>query len=137
MLKSPSYFSISPLKIKREGGERSPLILTRNSSLEPLLNCSSKSSPKLWNRAYTGKNIDAELEKRTKLNINDINQIIITKRKVILTQIFEWYKDDFNNGDILSFIGKYTDQEISKNAKITYTPYNWELSKKEIKYVGD
>ncbi len=92
-----------------------------------VLNCAAKSSPKLWNRAYTGANIYKELEAQTKLYINDSRKNILSKQEIQVSQVFEWYKKDFNNGNIVEFIKKYTDKSIPKNTKVSYLPYNWEL----------
>ena len=93
-----------------------------------LINCASFSSPKLMNRAYTAENINMALEKCTKEFINDPTRNIITPSKVQISQIFEWYKDDFNRGDVVSFINKYSDVKISEIPKDGYITYNWDLN---------
>ncbi len=92
-----------------------------------LLNCAAKSSPRLWNRAYTGDNINKELNEQTKAYINDTRKNLITAEEVKLSQVFEWYKDDFNRGDVISYINQFVDTKIPKKTKISFLPYDWGL----------
>ena len=50
-----------------------------------LLNCAATSSPKLWNRAYTNRNITQALEERTLDYINDSTKNITTNGEVNLS----------------------------------------------------
>ncbi len=95
-----------------------------------LINCASFSSPKLMNRAYTAQNIEEAMEKCTRDFINDPMRNIITDQKINISQIFEWYKDDFNNGDVAAFINQYSDVKINKIPKDGYMTYNWSLNEK-------
>ncbi|MDY8134763.1 DUF547 domain-containing protein [Aquimarina sp. 2201CG5-10] len=94
-----------------------------------LINCAANSSPRLLNMAYTPENINDALENMTKEFINDPSKNIITDKKVSLSQIFEWYKDDFNNGEVVSFINEYSDVKIEKVPRKSYKPYDWKLNK--------
>ncbi len=93
-----------------------------------IINCASSSSPKLMNMAYTAKNINEALEKCTRDFINDPTKNIITQDQVSLSQIFEWYKDDFNNGDVIEFINLYSNIKIKKIPKNGYKEYDWALN---------
>ncbi len=93
-----------------------------------LINCASNSSPKLWNMAYTKDNINEALENRTREFINDPSKNIITKNKISISQVFEWYKDDFNNGDVADFINQYSNVRINTIPKNGYMKYDWSLN---------
>lgn len=93
-----------------------------------LLNCASKSSPKLWNMAYTGRNISTALETHTKQFINDPTKNNIKKDEIVISEVFEWYKDDFNNGDVLAFIKAHSNINIQKKPKKRYKKYDWSLN---------
>ncbi len=93
-----------------------------------LINCASKSSPKLMNMAYTARNIEYALDKCTRDFINDPTKNIITVENIQVSQIFEWYKDDFNDGDVAEFINQYSDIKIKKIPKKGYMAYNWDLN---------
>ncbi len=98
-----------------------------------LLNCGSMSSPRLWNRAYTSMNINEALEERTREFINDPQRNQITSSLVKISQVFEWYRDDFesNNIDVVDFINQYTTVKINRIPKNAYITYDWSLNKKD------
>ncbi len=98
-----------------------------------LLNCGSMSSPRLWNRAYTSSNINEALNDRTKEFINDPQRNQITSSIVKISQVFEWYKDDFdnNNIDVIDFINQYATVKINKISNDSYITYDWSLNKKD------
>jgi len=95
-----------------------------------LLNCSSVSSPRLWNRAYSAENIDRALEERTREFINDPQRNQISSDMVRVSQIFDWYKEDFeSNGiSIINFINKYANVKIKSLPKDAFVNYNWNLN---------
>ncbi len=93
-----------------------------------LINCASFSSPKLMNRAYTAENIEEALEKCTMDFINDPARNTITSNLIQISQVFEWYKDDFNQGDVVAFINQYSNVKISKIPKNGYKEYDWTLN---------
>ncbi|MEW7290143.1 DUF547 domain-containing protein [Aquimarina sp. 2304DJ70-9] len=97
-----------------------------------LLNCGSMSSPRLWNRAYTSENINEALEERTREFINDPQRNQITSSTVKISQVFEWYKEDFESYDIdvADFINQYATVKINKISKNSYITYDWSLNKK-------
>ncbi|WP_226294122.1 DUF547 domain-containing protein [Aquimarina algicola] len=94
-----------------------------------LINCAANSSPKLWNMAYTAKNVNEALETKTREFINDPTKNVIEDEKINLSQIFEWYKDDFNKGDVAAFINQYSTVRINKVPKKSYKQYDWGLNK--------
>ncbi|MHA7058692.1 DUF547 domain-containing protein [Aquimarina sp. M1] len=96
-----------------------------------LLNCGSMSSPRLWNRAYTSSNIAYALEDRTREFINDPQRNQINSKTVRISQLFEWYQEDFvsNHTDVIDFINEYSTTNIDKNISKKYVNYNWSLNK--------
>ncbi|WP_299218014.1 DUF547 domain-containing protein [uncultured Aquimarina sp.] len=95
-----------------------------------LLNCATKSSPKLWNRAYTARNIMTALEDKSYQFINNAAKNVITDEKVNVSMVFQWYKDDFKEGDIVSFINQYSDTKINKIMNGEYMEYDWSLNER-------
>ncbi len=97
-----------------------------------LLNCGSMSSPRLWNRAYTSTNITEALEERTREFINDPQRNQITSSTVKISQVFEWYKEDFEDNlvDLVDFINQYARVKINKLPSNPYITYDWSLNKK-------
>ena len=95
------------------------------------VNCASGSCPKLGNFAFTEKNIDAKLEGLMVDFINDSNRNKITKKKVQLSKIFEWFQGDFTkNGSLIAYLNTYTTIKIDKKAKIRFLEYDWNLNGK-------
>jgi len=100
-----------------------------------LLNCGSMSSPRLWNRAYTSTNIEYALEERTREFINDPQRNQINSKTVRISQLFEWYEEDFvsNHTDVIDFINEYATTPINKNIVKKYVTYDWTLNKNDEK----
>ncbi|GAA0729237.1 DUF547 domain-containing protein [Aquimarina litoralis] len=96
-----------------------------------LLNCAATSSPKLWNRAYTSRNITQALEEKTIEYINDPSKNLVANDDVKLSKVFEWYAKDFNNGDIKNYVNQYAKEKIQKSSKIAYLEYDWSLNEQE------
>jgi ribosomal protein L22 len=95
------------------------------------VNCASISCPKLSNIAFTEENIATELEKLMKGFVNDATKNKITDKNLKISKIFTWFKEDFTEkGSIIEFLNQYSDIQISKNAKIRYANYDWNLNER-------
>lgn len=95
------------------------------------VNCASGSCPKLGNMAFTEENIESELERLMKEFINDSTRNKLSKKKVEISEIFNWFKGDFTgNGTVIDYINRYADEQVNKKAKIKYLPYDWSLNGK-------
>ena len=91
------------------------------------VNCAAKSCPPLANEAFTEANLHNLLEVQTKMFINDKNLNDIQPDKIIVSKIFDWYKEDFK--DLIAFLNTYSDTSISPDAAISYLAYDWALNK--------
>lgn len=91
------------------------------------VNCAAKSCPPLWYRAWTEKNLNKQLDEQTKSFVNNPTYNTINSNEVIISKIFDWYKDDF--GTIQDFLGKYSDKNVKKGATVNYKDYDWALNK--------
>jgi hypothetical protein len=96
------------------------------------INCAAKSCPKLSNRAFTAENVQHQLSTNTSAFLNNSDQNIISKDKIELSQLFNWFKADFikANGSVIAFINKFSKQKISNKQDITFIEYNWDLNSK-------
>ncbi len=92
------------------------------------VNCAAQSCPPLANKAFTSKNLESMLEKRTKAFINNPKYNHLSKNKIKISKIFDWYKDDF--GNVGAFVSRYADTTVKPTAKISYQEYNWQLNGK-------
>ncbi len=95
------------------------------------VNCASGSCPKLGNMAFTEKNIDSSLDKLMKDFVNDPTRNKLSEKKLQISSIFQWFKEDFTkNGSVVQYIKKYTDTPIKDKARISYLTYDWSLNGK-------
>lgn len=93
------------------------------------VNCAAKSCPRLLNEAFVPEKLESQLEKMTKAFVNNKEANTLEEKKVGLSNIFNWYKTDFDaSGGVIAFINKYADIKIKDNAKISYKDYNWNLN---------
>ena len=99
-----------------------------------VLVCGANGCPPITNFAYTADDIEEQLNKQTKIALN--NPIFIKvnagSKKVELSQIFEWYKADFitKGKNEIDFINQYRETKIDSKSKVSYYPYDWNLNKK-------
>ncbi len=95
------------------------------------VNCASGSCPKLGNTAFTEENIESELTRLMKDFVNDTSRNKISKKKVQISSIFDWFKGDFTKkGSVIDFLNTYSETEISPKAKISFLKYDWTLNGK-------
>ncbi len=95
------------------------------------VNCASKSCPKLLNEAYRAETLEQQLTQQARTFIGDPKKNKIKKDHVRLSKIFRWFNGDFTKRQsLIEFLNKYTDIEISRNAKIEYLDYDWTLNDK-------
>lgn len=91
--------------------------------------CASYSCPKLLNKAYTAKNLEAQLTEATRNFLKDPERNNLTENNIKLSKIFKWFAKDFKtNGSLIDFLNTYSDITIVKNAKKSYKDYNWDLN---------
>lgn len=108
-------------------------LLRENFSKDPrfhfVLVCAGLGCPPIINEAYKPARLNAQLNQQTTKALNDPNFIQVNKSKVGISQIFEWYKGDFEqDGKLVDFINKYRAEQLPEKAKISYYPYDWSLN---------
>ncbi len=91
------------------------------------LNCAAKSCPPLFNEAYDPINLEAQLTRRTSLFINDKKYNEINIVAIRISEIFNWYKEDFKP-DVIFFLNRYQKDKVSSKAKVDYLTYDWTLN---------
>lgn len=96
------------------------------------VNCASISCPAIPNTAFTATNVDSLLKKGMRSFVNDTARNSIENNNLKLSQIFNWFKDDFTqSGDLITFINQYSNTKIAKNATINFKSYDWNLNKQK------
>ncbi len=112
------------------------------------VNCASKGCPALLNESFTEAKLEDQLQ-RSMINFlkdrsrNKLRHISDSKKELVLSPIFKWYKKDFSKGlkgydslkDFAQKNAKYlgdsaTDIKIIKSGKfsIDYSDYDWTLN---------
>ena len=109
-------------------------LLRANFSKDPrfhfVLVCAGLGCPPIIAKAYKPSTLNSQLTTQTKKALNDDNFIRVNKNKVKVSQIFEWYKGDFeqNGSDLVDFINTYRTEKLPENSKVSYYPYDWTLN---------
>lgn len=94
--------------------------------------CGAVSCPVLLNRAYEAEVLDQQLEQQTKLFINDPYKNQLLGNKATVSQIFNWFKEDFTKkGSLVDYLNKYSDNKLDPKAKINFMDYDWGLNEQE------
>ena len=97
-----------------------------------VLVCGAIGCPPLIGKAYTASNLEKLLEQQTIKALNNSSFIKVSEKKVALSEIFKWYKEDFVKGgqSEIDFLNTYRKEKVSQDAKVIYYPYDWRLNSK-------
>lgn len=101
----------------------------KDARIHAAVNCASKSCPPLWNRAFSGANLSAELHDRMERWVQSDEYNVLKGDHVKLSEIFKWYGEDFG-ADLIAYLNKYSKIKIQPSAKVSYLPYDWSLNTK-------
>ncbi|WP_394750322.1 DUF547 domain-containing protein [Spongiimicrobium salis] len=95
-----------------------------------VLVCAGLGCPPIINNAYLPSTLDSQLEKQTKIALNNPSFIKVNKNKVKISQIFEWYTGDFkkNGKSLVDYINQYRTTPLPAKSKVSYYPYDWALN---------
>ncbi len=100
-----------------------------------VLVCAAKSCPPLPNYAFMPSKLESQILARTKKAMNSRSFIKVNseKKTVQISQIFEWYAEDFKAEakDFITYINKYRSTPIPASYKSSFYTYNWALNVKK------
>ena len=87
-------------------------------------------SPPLLSEPFTAGKLEDQLEKLARGFVNSDRGVRLSAdgNTAELSQIFEWYKDDFKGGGVLEFINKRRAKPLPEDVKISYRKYDWSLN---------
>lgn len=98
------------------------------------INCASKSCPPLMARAFSGADLEQQLDQAAGAFINDGRSNYIKGQTLYLSRIFKWFGDDFKPG-VLEFVQKFARGDLARalnknraDLKIEYLDYDWSLN---------
>jgi len=109
------------------------------------VNCASIGCPMLGRDAFVADRLDAQLDDLMRRFLSDRsrNRYNVDKRMVELSQLFDWYREDFEKGhhgfaSLQDLVAKYADQLAdraedrarlrSKSVPIRFIEYDWSLN---------
>lgn len=94
--------------------------------------CAAKSCPQIIPEAYMPEKLDNQLNSRTKKSLNDDDFIRIENQKVLISEIFKWYSEDFGGAsNFKSFINQYRTNKIPESYSVDFYQYDWSLNEKK------
>lgn len=91
------------------------------------VNCAAQSCPPVWNKAWTEKNLNGQLELAAKAFINNSKYNSVGSSEANISKIFEWYAVDFGD-NIITFLNKYANTKVAAGTAVKYKEYNWALN---------
>ncbi len=98
------------------------------------LNCASIGCPDLWPQAFTPENMEDNLEAAAFKFINNSRGVSIVGGRMTISQIYEWYDEDFGGTDegVLEHLLKYARKTLARNITrrigLIKTDYDWDLN---------
>lgn len=102
----------------------------KDARIHAAVNCASFSCPRLLNEAYTAERLDEQLNASMRHFVQDTLRNRITAEKADLSEIFKWFKNDFERdaGSVRAFINRYTAVPLGDKTDISYIDYDWRLN---------
>jgi len=103
---------------------------TEDARLHFVLVCAAMSCPKIVNFAYRPGDLNKILNQRTTTAINDPGFIRVEAKKVLVSEIFNWYRGDFikDSNSILDYLNQYRNSTLNTDLKLGYYEYDWSLN---------
>jgi hypothetical protein len=107
--------------------------------------CASLGCPRLRSEAYTGPQLERQLEEQARIFLRESptsNRVDLAQRTVYLSELFTFndYLEDFGGSPaaLMRFVGRYypagpeRDLLESGTARLVYTDYDWTLNSQEL-----
>ncbi len=132
-LKSFFYFTTFELD-----GENISLYALENDLIRPrfreprihfALNCASIGCPQLPAEAFLPESLDAQLKRETQKFLNERRNVAFENDKIVLSQIFNWYEEDFPPSALAWIRTQTPDLVLPKAAAVIHRPYDWDLNR--------
>lgn len=96
------------------------------------LNCASAGCPVLPAEAFLPEKLEAQLEREAQKFVHEKRNVEVdASGKVVLSQIFNWYKDDFAPTPLVWIRMKAPDLSLPEKGTIAHRPYDWALNKQK------
>ena len=105
-------------------------VFPQESRFHFVLVCAGLGCPPIIPSAYKPSTLDTQLQQQTTLALNNPEFVRVKGKKVLLSQIFEWYTGDFTQGgkDLIGYVNQFRTEKLNPKAKVGYYPYDWALN---------
>ena len=92
--------------------------------------CAGLGCPPIINMAYLPQTLETQLQRQTELSLNNPHFVRVDGKHVGLSQIFEWYADDFKRGgkSFIEFVNEYRTNKLDTASEVKFYPYDWSLN---------
>ena len=94
--------------------------------------CGANGCPPIMNKAYLPATVENQLTSQTRIALNNpyFTRVNETFKSVKLSQLFDWYKDDFltKGSSYIDFLNKYRTDKIPDNFRVSIYTYDWTLN---------
>ncbi len=102
----------------------------KDARVHAAVNCASYSCPKLLKEAYTAERLEAQLDASMRSFINDPVRNRITSDKAEISEIFKWFKGDFEHdaGSVRAFLNRFAAVKLTDKTDIRHIDYVWTLN---------
>ena len=130
-------------KIMNVGGEKLSLDDIEHGIMRPIfkdprvhyaVNCASIGCPNLRTAAFTGANLETELNAGARDYINNARGVSVTGGKVTASSIYKWFQTDFGGSQagVLKHVSQYAEPKLkaklSQVTAINGFDYDWALN---------
>ncbi|MCB0543219.1 MAG: DUF547 domain-containing protein [Lewinellaceae bacterium] len=104
----------------------------KDARIHAAINCASYSCPRLLDTAYTAGDLERQLDAAMEGFINDPLRNRIGPEKAEISEIFKWFKGDFERdaGSLRAYLNRYAGNKVDENTKIEYIDYDWRLNER-------
>ncbi|SFR48700.1 Protein of unknown function, DUF547 [Robiginitalea myxolifaciens] len=133
----PGFFDKTRYEL---GGGKYTLNAIENELLRPVypqearfhfvLVCAGLGCPPIIPSAYKPDMLEMQLQQQTELALNNPGFIQAKGKRILLSQIFEWYGEDFTRGgkSFIEFINQYRESPLPEKSKTGFYAYDWTLN---------
>ena len=101
------------------------------------VNCAARSCPPLWPEAYTGDELDAQLDRAVRNLVGNPEHFRVERERrttLRLNKVLKWYGDDFGGTEglknfLIPYVPSTTVQDLlDSRTKIKFFHYDWTLN---------
>lgn len=127
-------FTVAGQKVTLNHLEKEMLYKNFNDArLHFALVCAAIGCPKLLNNAYRAEILEKQLDIQTRKTLNNPKFIQVLDDKVLISEIFKWYEQDFiiDDNSVIDFINTYRALPIEADKEVDYYTYDWQINAAE------